>query len=209
MGILKEFGIVIASDVDEVLVNSAKKHHRILIEEGKKRDWSNVPSYEEMLALGGTHQAFAQYPGYWELNEAMRNNPDFNRGLELIPGALEVSNFLGSILFIYLTTREEHLARVTHEELVNNGFPDVPVICRPKGIPLKDTSSWKLDVLRGVAEATGKKVNMIDDSISLHGVIKAAEDPRLGTILFAGPITPRGNGEKTWPQIKQMLKGEK
>ncbi|MDH5532826.1 MAG: hypothetical protein OEX81_00165 [Candidatus Pacebacteria bacterium] len=195
--------IIIAQDIDECLFNSVKKHYQELTKIGKKLGWTNLPTYEEVCLLGGTHGAYGKQTGYWEINEEMRNSSEFNQGLEPIEGSLEALTLLQSMLGIYLTTRPENLTLITEEELDEAGFPKREVVCRPKSIPLEHTTEWKLDVLRYLAQE--KTATMIDDSMSLHNAILKANDPRIETVLFQGPMTPKGKG-KTWKKIREELK---
>jgi hypothetical protein len=193
---------IIAQDVDECLFNSVKKHRQILTALGPNLGWTNLPTYRQICAAGGTHGAYKKYPGYWQLNKEMRDDPNFNSKLEIMGGALESMLFLQSMLGIYLTTRPEHLTKTTEEQLEEAGFPKREVVCRPRIIPLDQTTKWKLDVLGQLAGE--KTAVMIDDSVSLYNAILKKNDPRIEAILFAGPLTPKGKG-KTWKQIRNQL----
>lgn len=196
--------IKIAQDVDECIFNSVKKHNIELNALYQGEGIAELPTYAEVCDAGGTHGAYANYPNYWEINEEMRNAEWFNRGQELIPGARSALNLLEGMLAIYLTTRPETLTEVTREELLENGLPDREVVCRPLAIPLKHTSEWKLDVLRSLVKQGGKAI-MIDDSKSMNTTIKENGDPQIESILFAGPMTAKGNGEQNWKQIVRKL----
>jgi hypothetical protein len=195
--------VKIAQDVDECIFNSVAKHTRLLNARYSQLGLS-VPSYEQVLQAGGTHGAYKDYPDYWAVNAFMRDDEDFNRGQDLIPGAKTALNALKGLLAIYLTTRPESLARVTHEELLNRGLPDREVVCRPNSVPLEHTAQFKADILSQLAGTDGVAV-MIDDSSSTHKYLKGVDNPQIETVLYAGPMTPRGNGEKSWRQIVQMM----
>jgi phosphoglycolate phosphatase-like HAD superfamily hydrolase len=199
----KEKALVL--DIDETLFNSVKKHVDILNRIGERFGCKNLPTYQEVLAAGGTHNAYAHFSWYRDMNERMRNASWFNKNLEVIEEALEAMTYVGAMVAFYLTTRPARLANVTYDELVRNGFPDREVICRPPQIPLEHTTPWKLDVLEKYIQGKPKQAIMVDDSHSLHKAIKQRKNPQLATLLYAGPMTPRGNGEVTWPQIRLLL----
>ncbi len=194
-----------ALDVDETLFNSVSKHVEILTTAGRKFGWKNLPTYEDVLRAGGTHKAYGHFPGYWEVNELMRNAEWFNRDLEIIESALDALVYAGAMVAVYLTTRPESLSTVTHQELVKHGFPDRPVICRPDSVPLEKTTEWKLAVLEDLSRSQQARMVMIDDSVSLHDAIKKRRHSGVGTLLYAGPMTPRGNGEVEWPEIPKRV----
>lgn len=194
-----------ALDVDETLFNSVSKHVRILTEIGKRFGWKNLPTYEEVLSAGGTHKAYGHYPHYMEVNEMMRNAEWFNRDLEVIDEALNAMFYADAMVSFYLTTRPDSLTAVTYEELIKHGFPDREVICRPGSVPLEKTTEWKLSVLEDRAKNEQARMVMVDDSVSLHEAIKKRKTQRVGTLLYAGPMTPRGNGEVAWPEVLKKV----
>ena len=193
-------------DVDETIFNSVYKHWQWLTAEGKRRGWGKLPSYEDVLRAGGTHKAYGHFSGYWELNEQMRNSVDFNRDLKEISGAKKAIGLLQAIVGLYLTTRPESLAMVTKEELDKKGFPDRQVIARPEHVPLEKTTNWKLSVLQQLVQEWQAKLIMVDDSVSMHQAIRSLGEPLVATILFAGPMTPKGNGELGWNKIPSIVK---
>lgn len=202
----ESFTKYLSLDVDETIFNSVYKHWQWLTAEGKRRGWKKLPSYKDVLHAGGTHKAYGHFDGYWELNEEMRNSPDFNRNLQEIPGAKKAIRFLQAMVGLYLTTRPESLAYITKEELDRKGFPDRQVIARPEHVPLENTSEWKLAILQQLSQEWQAKMIMIDDSMSMHNAIHALGEPLVATILFAGPMTPKGNGELSWDKIPNVVK---
>ena len=184
----------IITDIDEVLFNSVKKHVAELAKAGEVLGWQSMPTYEQVCSLGGTHKAYAGYPEYEALNGQMTANYEFNQGLEIIEGAKEGLTALQNKLQFYLTTRPQTVEEITKEELKRAGFPEKPVVCRPENIDRRQTTDWKKTIL----EQQGDDIVMIDDSVSLHEALKGTP---VQSILFAGPITPRGNGEMSWEQI--------
>lgn len=203
--------LALVLDIDEVLVNSLKKHAVWLQEAAQEYGWAVNLTYDQLCQLGGTHAGYGQIPAYQAINRQMRHSAGFNSNFELIPQAMEAVAFLESLVAFYLTTRPAHLTAVTGQDLIQAGFPDRLVIARPDAIPLVDTNQWKLGVLQNAARSLGRKLITIDDSVSLHRTILQAHDSRLETILFHGPITTAQirAGEKfealTWPDIVEKL----
>lgn len=192
-------------DIDETLFNSVEKHVRILNRIGDQFGCQNLPTYQEVLAAGGTHNAYDHFSWYRNMNERMRDADWFNKGLEVIEEALEAMTYVDAMVAFYLTTRPARLANTTYDELIRHGFPDREVICRPPEIPLELTTPWKLAVLENHVQGKPKQAIMIDDSHSLHEAIKKRNNPQVATLLYAGPMTPRGNGEVTWQQIPSRV----
>lgn len=197
--------ILVVSDIDETLLNSVAKHHQELTKLGQQKNETRpLPTYEELLAAGGTHKAYQQFEWYPEANEQMRNSPEFNKGLERIDGSLPAMLLLAPILLKYLTTRPEHLAELSSQELVRSGFAKRPVVARPNHIPLAETNDWKISVLEEDAKIHDKKIVMIDDSPSLHRAILSLGNPLITALLFQGPITNHREA-KTWKRIMHFF----
>ncbi|NCN87435.1 MAG: hypothetical protein GW941_00915 [Candidatus Pacebacteria bacterium] len=203
---------LIAQDVDECIFNSLDKHYAMYKAVAEERNNILVPSLEEVIRLGGTHVYFGQFDWYEEMNRQNRNDEGFNRNQESIPGSLEALTFLDSQLAVYLTTRPESLKLVTKEELDKKGYPDKRVICRPPEVDFRRTTEWKTWMLAQLAKEFQTQMLMIDDSVHLHSHLNRAKlngsKGLLDTILFAGPMTPRGNGELSWEQITHALSGD-
>jgi hypothetical protein len=203
---------LIAQDVDECIFNSVDKHYATYKAIAEQRNNVIVPSLEDVIRMGGTHAYFGQFDWYEELNKHNRNDEGFNRGQEQINGSLEALTFLQSQLAVYLTTRPQQLERVTKEELDAHGYPDRRVICRPKEVNFKKTTEWKTWMLAQLAKQFQAQMLMIDDSVNLHQHLNHAKmngsKGLLDTILFAGPMTPKGNGEMSWEQIMLAMSGD-
>jgi len=202
---------LIAQDVDECIFNSVDKHYAIYKAMTERKEHIIVPPLEEVIRLGGTHAFFGQFDWYKKINYKNRNDEQFNRSQERITGSLEALQLMDSMLAVYLTTRPESLLRVTKEELDKNGYPDKQVICRPKEVDFINTTEWKTWMLSQLAREFQAQMIMIDDSLNLHNHLNRAKlngsKGLLDTVLFAGPMTPKGNGEMTWEQITQMMMG--
>jgi len=196
-------GVVL--DVDETLVLSVKRHYEVLTTLGKSLGWKNLPTFEQVLQMGGTHHAYGHYPRYAEINAEICAAEWFNRGLEVIPAAREAMDAIGSQVFFYLTTRPASMTRLTYEELLQAGFPDRPVIARPSSVPLKKTAEWKFSVLADQAQKLRNPLELIDDSVTTHLEIVRRRDRSVGTQLYAGAITPPHPTAVNWQEIVQRL----
>jgi hypothetical protein len=194
----------IVSDIDETLVNSVEKHVTVLNKHYAGLGFE-VPNYDQVCSVGSTHLAYKHLPEYKILNEQMRNDSEFNSGLALIDGALEGLTALESILFFYLTTRPETMQKTTEQELADLGFPNREVVTRPKNIPLKYTSEWKIDVLDQASQQAQAIMVMIDDSLSLHHQILRIKNEYVRSILFDGPVTPPHANKKNWNEIVKIF----
>jgi hypothetical protein len=210
--------LLIAQDIDECLFNSVKRHHARLTIIGEQLGWTNLPTYEQVCALGGTHGAYGEQPGYWEINRVMTESDSFNAGLEVIEGSLETLQLLAPMMGAYLTTRSEKVQKRSKYEISDHGFPletggpksrEIKLICRPENIPVSQTTEWKTWMLSQLAMEFQAQMLMIDDSANLHAHLNRAKKNgsrgQLDTVLYAGPMTPKGNGEKTWEEIGLMM----
>lgn len=188
---------------------------------GEQLGWTNLPTYEQVCILGGSHYAYGENPEYWEINKTMTESDTFNLGLEVIESSLETIQLLAPIMGAYLTTRSEKVYTVTQYELSDNNFPletggpnsrEIKIICRPENIPVSQTTDWKTWILAQLTHHFHAQMMMIDDSINLHRHLNKAKlngsTGILDTILYAGPMTPKGNGEMTWEEIASMMIGE-
>lgn len=167
-----------------------------------------LPSYEQVCLLGGTHKAYGEFSEYWAINEFLRTNAHFNTHLDEIPGAKEALLILQELeMFggVYLTTRPISMAQSTLEQLVTLGFPRGEIIARPDSVPLEKTSEWKVQVLKERVEENGRPNLMIDDSLSMRNAIVDARHKFIKGVLHDGPITPKGNGEMNWVEITDLL----
>lgn len=192
----------IACDIDEVNLDAATKHAEQLYDYAKKHGWNSPVPPKKFFELGGSHASYGDIDEYWDRNEFMINDPEFNSNLEPIPDAVESLNFLAPHLLLYLTTRPESLISLTEEELEKNGFPKREVVARPAAISIKNTTPWKLDILTQLAKE--KSMVMIDDSYSLHEAILRAQNPNISSILFKGLITPEHPFSMDWREIVEL-----
>lgn len=203
--------VALVLDVDEVLVNSVRKHVRLanLV----LRSWgyqSSLPTYEEACLLGGTTPAYSHVSGYPELNRYLRHSPRFNSNQDLIhqiaPDILNRLPQYGFVPVMYLTTRPTEVAAVTQKELERAGCPSLPVIARPPEIAYSETTNWKIEQLTSLANLILGQVVMVDDSVSLNRAITALNHPKIKSLLFSGPITNSdGRVAATWETMIETL----
>lgn len=196
----------IVSDVDEVEVDSIEKHVKWLTDIGKKYGWINLPTLQEVMMMGGTHAAYSDYPGYWDVNRQMRDDPIFNSDLPVNTETLRYYRSHEAELMAHLTTRSAHLANHTRHELIRAGYPDRPVLGRPDYADIKFTARWKHDMLRTLAVNAVTPIVLIDDSASTVDYVNEQPTHReIIALLFAGPITPKRADALTWPQLRTRL----
>jgi len=198
-------------DVDECLVNSVIEHTRWtpIVAKAMGLDWPDeeIPDYETVCAKGGTHAAFGHLPRYHDINKKLRENVAFNTELPPIEGAKEalLELFNLGLFGKYLTTRPSFMAKPTADWLASMGLPNIEVIARPDEVPLEQTTQWKLGVLVEEHERTGIPIVMIDDSKSMRDAIHKLDHPHIVGVVYDGPMTPKGNGEMKWRDIKNLL----
>jgi hypothetical protein len=199
----------IVQDVDECLVNSVPKHAIAtpLIARRMGYDQLAATQYtpEELGKLGGSSGGFNNIPGYKVVNHFLRHDPNFNRGLEPIPGAQETITSLENRIAAILTTRPEHLTELTRDELSSLGYPELPIITRPRSVCVEHTAEWKYQQLLKLSEADGKAKLMIDDSHSTVKYIMEKNNPKIKALLYDGPMTKDGLGASSWKEIEVML----
>lgn len=199
----------IVQDVDECLVNSVPKHAiatpRIAARMGYDELANTHFTPEELCRLGGSNGGFSNIPGYKVVNHFLRHDPNFNRGLEHIPGARETILSLEDRMAAILTTRPEHLKELTKEELAAAGYPELPITARPHSVSVERTAEWKYQNLVALHEADGKAKLMIDDSYSTVKYIMEKKNPYIKALLYHGPMTKDGLGASSWKEIEVML----
>lgn len=96
-----------------------------------------------------------------------------------IEDAVKYVNKIHDIIPIvgYVTCRPECVMDGTKEWLAKYGFPDAPVVCRPKSVPGPNMNEWKADVLKKLYP---KVKGIVDDSV---GIIEHLGDYK-GTVFF-------------------------
>lgn len=119
-----------------------------------------------------TKYRYTQNVPYWQSKEALdwmedhRNANDLQTKLAVINGAKENVIKISQIIPVvaYITTRPEIVREGTVSWLNQEGFPNVPVICRPDNIPSAEGSRWKASILD---QLFPKIEGIIDDNSSL------------------------------------------
>ena len=108
-------------------------------------------------------------------------------GLPLVPGAMEGSNKLSSIIPVvgYLTIRPVSVVKPTIEWLKCNGFPPAPVIARPNEVPFEEGNKWKGGVLNDLFPHV---LGIVDDNPKV--ALYAGRMYPGSVFLFGSRVTP-------------------
>ncbi|MDR0463071.1 MAG: hypothetical protein LBG64_02535 [Pseudomonadales bacterium] len=104
-----------------------------------------------------------------------------------------------------LTTRLQITQVSTEDELAEAIDVYLPVITRPQKVPVDNTCCWKFAMLKILVELTGKKLFMLDDSLSLYNFIRAQNHPKIKGILFRGSQTPNHKAGVNWRELTQKI----
>ena len=128
--------------------------------------------------------------------QAQRDSLEAQKGLPLIPGAVEGVAGLGKLVPIlgYLTVRPVSVVEPTLDWLREHGFPLVPVVAKPNDVPFSEGNEWKGRVLNELFSlgVTG----IVDDNpkVSIHA---GADYP--GTLFLFGRSTSPSGAEHAIP----------
>lgn len=191
-------------DIDETVVDTIGNHTKLITRGASMLGYKDpLPSREEIISQGGTSayaELFGLTPQEWESRmERIRDSKYVNSGADmyhpevaqLLP-TLEDTKLLG---FVTARPGSEKTLLVTEEDLFNRvGLPKRPVILRPESVSLADTSSWKLAILKQIAQQDDqKRVVLIDDSISTAKTVmeynsRNGENPII-QVIYKGPLT--------------------
>ncbi len=114
----------------------------------------------------------AQDVPYWQSKEvkAWRKtniiSNDLQTNLPLIKNSNIFVNKISNIvpLVAYITTRPESVIEGTKTWLRTNDFPNLPIICRPDGIPHENGSEWKAKILENLEQSVK---GIVDDNPNL------------------------------------------
>ena len=144
---LRSRGLVL--DIDETLsATNVAWFERLVLLFGNPPEGLSIPDLIAKYQL-------AQNVPHWQTDEAyswmqtQRDSPDAQKGLPLIPGAVEgVKRLLGVAPVVgYLTVRPVGVVEPTIEWLRLNGFPDLPGVAQPEAVPFAEGNQWKGRVL--------------------------------------------------------------
>lgn len=222
--ISKDNQCLLLLDIDETLLNPLNKYQRII-----NRELNLSTTVNDIEQAGGLDNLYIHTPVYEKfklLVDELRSDNDFNSNLPCIEGAIEGINTIrrNPSIYIgaYLTTRPQRVKKITKIDLINNNFPDIPIISRPDTIPRSLTTKWKLSILDKLSNKCLIKIIMIDDSIELSKSIQERNKMNnrnpIVSILYNGPLTHvkvKKNGIKSnsdsyfhiadWNHIPQII----
>lgn len=169
----------IAVDIDETL--SWTVGH--LVEEMQKR-FGNPEglSVEDLIEK----YRYTWNVPYWQDDEVSEwvakttLSDDFFEGTSLMAGADEYLNMIDEEVPVvcYVTARSEMVSEGTKNWLRKHGFPDAPVICRPKDLDRKRSDEWKANVM---SKLHPNVVGIIDDNA---GILKYLDEEYKGKVFL-------------------------
>jgi len=211
---------ILVLDVDETIFINYHKHwltwknwiegKKFPTEELNLSDDNYLPviSFADFCASGGS----MVYRNFFKTDELFNryNNenvmdPEFNRNLQPVGNVLEAVKVLNSLIQYYLTARAKTVKELTAEELAKYNFPHArEVICAGEEGAYLEPHGFKIEELRKLQlQHPGKKLILIDDSVSTCQAINELNDPNLEAILFSGAATPKAKYPlaKNWEDI--------
>ena len=126
--------------------------------------------------------AWRNNPKANEIMEALRNSPEAQLGIPVVPGAQEGVRHLQGITEIggYITMRPEAVLSATQAWLTINGFPNLPIITKPASVPSESAPTWKASVL------TSEYPNIVGIVEDRADVALALPPSYLGTVYLLG-----------------------
>lgn len=212
-----EAGSIIC-DKDEMFGDTVENHTSIINRFGERhlQKGKRLPTYEEVIAAGGTGKIYAelfgQSPDEWEatmehirsLHSICYGSRTYSPRLNEIMGeVVQMSTMLGYVTAtpagvvdrrgnIYRTQR--FVERDLFQRLQ---LPRKPAILRPATIHSSKSGEWKTGILERIRSANpAKPVTLIDDSLSTAKVIAAAnaqrapgEVPLFQIVMSEGSLT--------------------
>lgn len=161
-------------DVDDTLVGTIF----LIIKSALAAGYPNPArlSAEEMYAK----YRHGRIPGWSDgcYTKIMLEN-EFDRDVEALPRAKETLEAIleyGIEIACYLTARAEQIRPRTVEMLARLGFPERPVIMRPKNMPYEATHAWKAEILKSMQPEV---VAHIDDHPDVASLTRAGFQGKL------------------------------
>lgn len=199
-GMNSHFGVVL--DCDETLYNTVARHYRFIqlaSRFGILPQLENFPTYDDVVHGGGTGffaDAFVMSADDWEARMVdIRARRAINRNSPLLHP--DVAQIVGGIepLLGYVTAKPgtPRVHRIATQDLSTRKFPDLPMVLRPEGVPLSKTAQWKIETMEHIIGKSGKRMVIIDDSISTARVVEEYNQThgkvRIAQVLYPGPLT--------------------
>lgn len=190
----------LALDIDETLAWTVGEWISLLEKKfGKKENLSTKELVEKYQ--------YAQNVPDWQTKEGreyieeLRVSNEVYENLPLIEGAVEFVNKINIVvpISVYLTTRPESVISGTRNWILKNGFPSLPVICRPNSIAPKEGNKWKAEVLK---QTYPKVSGIIDDNQDLLSYLD--DDYQGKVFLYNSTVVPEKVNVlvcPTWPKV--------
>ena len=168
-------------DIDETLAATNVAWFERLVELFGNPDGLPIPELVAKYHLG-------QNNPHWQSDDAkawmqrQRDAPEAQDGLPLIPGAVEgvVELSKHTPVVGYLTVRPDSVNENTIAWLKGNGFPELPVVAKPAGVPFEEGNKWKAESLHALWPEV---IGIVDDNPKVPTF--AGSDYR-GTIFLFG-----------------------
>lgn len=133
------------------------------------------------------------YKDFIKLAEKLRSDEKVYKDLPVVQGARYGVNNLSNIsmlkLVAYLSARPSNLFFLTKNELIKQGFPDIPIILRDLNINFYSSVEWKVQVLKELSGNTSGYIINIDDNPELAFKLRDNRNKNLVIILFKGHLT--------------------
>lgn len=207
---------VVTYDQDETVWDTVRNHHSrlnryyTLMANLSAEERASLPTHDAIVQAGGL-QPYSHLPGFDALHARMVAHNEFNRNLPLLhqdhPKLLQELATTGFKPVLSLTTRPDNIEKLSREELIKAGFPNVPVIARPNSVDTRDTVPWKVAGLVYVATRIKAHIFMIDDNVKLYDALVALGHRRIHPILYPGPITQEigDRNAADWDEMLPLL----
>jgi len=156
---------------------------------------------------------------YWQHAEALEWvshmiwSDEIQKELPLIEEADLYVNKINEIIPIaaYITARPEKVLNGTKEWLKNHGFPEAPIICKPRTVEHNEENNnkWKADVLK---QSYPNIIGIIDDNVKL---LEFLGDDYKGTVFLYDHVHNQGlsdtvacpNWLSVYKEVKQRYQG--
>lgn len=142
----------------------------------------------------------AEEPSSW-VRKCCYSNDEI---VQLLPieGAVSFVSKIHEIVPVvgYITARPECVMEGTKKWLAKHGFPDAPVICRPKGVTGIEMNKWKAGVLKDLYP---KVKGIIDDNF---GIVEYLDDYEGDVFFYNTESSEMGTACVDWSTVYEEVK---
>ena len=196
----------LALDIDETLSATNVKWFDRCIEQFGNPEGLSVDKLIDKYHLAQNNPAW-QSKEAQEWMHGQRTAPEAQDDLPVIFGAVEGVKELQQVTNVvaYLTVRPESVSENTKRWLREKGFPDLPVVAKPKEVPFELGNQWKAYTLHALwPEVTG----IVDDNPKVPMYVGPNYK---GTIYFFGHDTttyPWAIPCKTWTKVVETVRNK-